>query len=103
MPSTRYAGVVNPADARTLAQVLLDEHALYDWTFAFNRRRRAFGLCNFQKRTIYLSAALTQLNGDAEVRDTLLHEIAHALAGPKAGHGLAWRKVALAIGTKLAI
>ena len=91
---------MNPADARTLAQVLLDEHALHDWTFAFNRRRRAFGLCDFQKRTIYLSAVLAELNGEAKVRDTLLHEIAHALAGPRAGHGPAWQKVARTVGAK---
>jgi predicted SprT family Zn-dependent metalloprotease len=41
---------------------------------------------------------LTELNGEAEVRDTLLHEIAHALAGPLAGHGLAWRELALKVG-----
>ncbi len=43
---------------------------------------------------------LTELNGEAEVRDTLLHEIAHALTGSRAGHGPAWQKVALAIGAK---
>ena len=91
---------MNPADARTLAQVLLNKHELHDWTFAFNRRKRAFGLCDFHKRTIYLSAVLTELNAEAEVRDTLLHEIAHALAGPGAGHGPTWRKVAQAVGAK---
>ncbi len=30
--------------------------------------------------------------------DTLLHEIAHALAGPEAGHGPAWKAVAVRIG-----
>ncbi len=86
--------------ASVLAQSLLAEHALHDWTFAFNRRKRAFGLCDFQKRTIYLSAVLAELNGEAEVRDTLLHEIAHALAGHGAGHGPAWREVADSVGAK---
>lgn len=83
-----------------LAKSLFDKHALNDWTFAFNRRKRAFGMCDFQKRTIYLSAVLTELNGEAEVKGTLLHEIAHALAGPGAGHGPVWRKVARAVGAK---
>ncbi len=83
-----------------LAKSLFDEHGLQNWTFAFNRRKRAFGLCDFHKRTIYLSAVLTELNGEAEVRCTLLHEIAHALAGPEAGHGPAWRKVARSVGAK---
>ncbi len=81
-------------DARTLAHTLLNKHELHDWTFAFNRRKRAFGLCDFRKRTIYLSAVLTELNDEAEVRDTLLHEIAHALATPKARHGPVWQRVA---------
>jgi plasmid stabilization system protein ParE len=32
------------------------------------------------------------------VRDTILHEVAHALAGPKAKHGPVWREVAVRIG-----
>lgn len=97
---TRYAGEVDLADARFLAQALLRKHGLHNWVFAFNRRRRVFGVCDFQKRTIYLSSPLAELNGEAEVRDTLLHEIAHALAGPKAGHGPVWQGVARAVGAK---
>ena len=92
--------MVTLADARTLAHALLKQHGLHDWTFAFNRRKRAFGLCDFRKRTVYLSATLTELNGEAEVRDTLLHEIAHALAGHRAGHGPVWRKIAHEVGAK---
>jgi hypothetical protein len=38
------------------------------------------------------------LNDEREVRDTILHEIAHALAPPGAGHGAKWQAVALSIG-----
>lgn len=86
--------------AHALARSLLAEHGLYDWSFAFNCRKRAFGLCDYTRRTIFLSAVLTELNGEAEVGDTLRHEVAHALAGPRAGHGPAWRKVAREIGAK---
>ncbi len=34
------------------------------------------------------------------MRDTLLHEIAHALAGHRAGHGPVWRKIAREVGAK---
>ncbi|MYB34820.1 MAG: SprT family zinc-dependent metalloprotease [Gammaproteobacteria bacterium] len=30
-----------------------------------------------------------------QVNDAILHEIAHALAGPKAGHGSEWKAIAL--------
>lgn len=91
---------MNLTAAQSLAASLLHKHGLQDWTFAFNRRKRAFGLCDYSTRTIYLSVVLTELNGEAEVQDTLLHEIAHALAGPKAGHGPVWQEVARAVGAK---
>lgn len=86
--------------ASVLARSLLAEHALHDWAFAFNRRKRAFGLCDYSRHTIYLSSVLTKLNGEAEVRDTLLHEVAHALAGHCAGHGPVWRKIARKVGAR---
>ena len=42
------------------------------------------------------------MNGDPrEVRDTILHEIAHALAGAKAKHGPAWKAIARRLGATL--
>lgn len=35
---------------------------------------------------------------EEEIIDTILHEIAHAMAGPKAGHGYQWKKIARQIG-----
>lgn len=91
---------MNLDEARSLALSLIAEHGLSDWRFAFNRRRRAFGLCDYTYRTIYLSAVLTELNDEAQVRGTILHEIAHALAGHEAGHGPKWQEVALQIGAR---
>ncbi|CAA9584301.1 MAG: hypothetical protein AVDCRST_MAG86-3267 [uncultured Truepera sp.] len=91
---------MNIDDACALAHVLLDKHGLHNWSFAFNRRKRAFGLCDYSRRTIYLSSVLTELNGEAEVRDTLLHEVAHALAGHCAGHGPIWREIAQKVGAR---
>jgi hypothetical protein len=47
---------------------------------------------------IGLSAPVTRVHPESEVRDTILHEIAHALAGARAGHGPAWVATALRIG-----
>lgn len=65
---------------------------------AWFSRKRTFGLCDYRYKTLYLSAPLTELNDEVAVRDTLLHEIAHALAGWRAGHGPRWREVARRIG-----
>jgi hypothetical protein len=57
------------------------EHQLLPkWSFQFDSAKLAFGKCNFTDRVISLSRHLVELNNEAEVRDTVLHEIAHALA-----------------------
>ena len=76
-------------EAQRLAHTLMARHGLGDWTFAFDRAKRRFGACRYTTRTISLSRTLTELNESAAVRETLLHEIAHALT-PGAGHGPAW-------------
>jgi len=72
---------------------------LADWSFGWNRRRRAHGLCRYDRRRIELSALLTAREPDpALILNTLRHEIAHALAGPRAGHGARWRAWAERVG-----
>ena len=85
-------------DAQKLALALMREHGVTDWSFQFDRAVRRFGCANYRTKTISLSRALTELNPESEVRSTILHEIAHVLAGPKAGHGPEWRRIARSIG-----
>ncbi|WP_130493046.1 SprT-like domain-containing protein [Motilibacter rhizosphaerae] len=85
-------------DARRLAQALLAEHGLHDWTFRYDRARTRAGLCDARARVVSLSRALTELHDEAEVRETLLHEVAHALVGPGHGHDAVWRATARRIG-----
>lgn len=84
--------------ARDLAVSLLRQHGLHEWTFRFDHARRRFGACRYAQKAITLSRHLTFLNGDEQVRDTILHEIAHALAGPRHGHDAVWRATARRIG-----
>ncbi|MFO8149461.1 MAG: SprT-like domain-containing protein [Trueperaceae bacterium] len=88
---------MNPDAARALAHQLLLHHGLDGWRFRFDHAKRRLGCCHYGSRTISLSKPLTVLNDEAVVRDTLLHEVAHALT-PGAGHGPAWRRQAVAIG-----
>jgi predicted SprT family Zn-dependent metalloprotease len=76
----------------------MDEHGLHDWTFGFDRARVRAGACHFADRRVTLSRALAAAQGEAEVRETVLHEIAHALVGPGHGHDTVWRARARAIG-----
>jgi len=92
---------MNLYEAAHLARQLMTQHGLIaaGWSFAFDHARRRFGRCNYTHRRITLSRPLTLLNNLDEVRDTILHEIAHALA-PAAGHSVKWRMVCLRIGAK---
>ena len=80
------------------ANRLVGAHGLDGWRVELDMAKRRAGVCRFEAKVIGLSAPLARLHGEDEVRDTILHEIAHALTGPAAGHGPAWRAVALRIG-----
>lgn len=84
--------------ARRKARVLMDEHGLEDWAFAFDRATKRAGCCHYSKRTITLSRSITRLNDWSEVGDTVRHEIAHALVGPGVGHRRAWKAMAVKVG-----
>ncbi len=86
--------------ASQLALQLLEQHGLLQqgWRFRFDRARTRFGCCNYRERVISLSPMLTASNDETAVRETLLHEIAHALVGPRAGHGPQWKQKAQEIG-----
>jgi predicted SprT family Zn-dependent metalloprotease len=84
--------------AETLARQLIAQHGLIEWHFGWNRRKRALGLCRYRDRRIELSHHFVRANAEDHVRETILHEIAHALAGQRAGHGPAWKAVCVRVG-----
>ena len=85
-------------EARSLAVGLMAQHGLQDWHVTFDNARARFGVCRPSRRQIGLSRHLTSLSEEDEVRNTILHEIAHALVGSEHGHDEVWRAKALAIG-----
>src|SRR5215210_5656070 len=99
--ATPTPSAMNLYEASYLAGDLMRQHGLLDagWTFAFDHARRRFGKCDYTHRQITLSRTLALLNNLDEVRDTILHEIAHALC-PDAGHGARWRATCRRIGAK---
>ena len=84
--------------AEHLALCLMEDHGLSNWQFAFDDAVRRFGSCCHSKKTITLSAALVELNGEDKVKQTILHEIAHALVGVEHDHNETWRQKAISIG-----
>lgn len=85
--------------AEALAHELMTEHGLISdgWVFRFDRATSRAGLTNYSKQTISLSRELTRIGTYDSVRDTILHEIAHALTmGDR--HGARWRRKFLSLG-----
>lgn len=86
------------ASVRIVARRLMDEHGLHTWSFGFDNAKRRCGRCNYAKRLITLSRHYVEMNDTGEILDTILHEIAHTLAGAGEGHGPKWRATARKIG-----
>lgn len=85
-------------DAAALARRLMDLHGLTGWGIAFDNAKTRAGVCRPNRKQLGLSRPLTRLHDGDEVRDTILHEIAHALVGAQHGHDAIWRAKALEIG-----
>lgn len=77
-------------DVRNLAREELDGYCLPHWNFRFNKSKVNSGLCDYSTKTIYLSKCYLPHMSPEEIRQTLLHEIAHALT-PWAKHGRKWK------------
>ncbi len=91
---------LNQYNTASYARQLMNQHGLGHWTFEYDRAKRRAGCCKHRRQTITLSYHFVCRNSDDEIKDTILHEIAHALAGPKVGHGPAWKAICRRIGAK---
>ena len=81
-----------------LARKLMKEHNLTDWSFEFDNAVVRFGCCKYSKKLFSLTKELVLINNRKEIKDTILHEIAHALVGSGNGHNWVWKNKALEIG-----
>ena len=87
------------AETQKLARELMDEHGLREWEFRFINSRSKRGHCDWCNRVIAISKHYALLNGAEKMRQTILHEIAHALT-PEDIHGPAWKRRAAEIGVE---
>ena len=85
-------------ELEAIASREMAKHGLHGWTFAFADTKRRLGVCKYRTKRIEI-AEYYALNSPREsVLDTLLHEIAHAIAGPTAHHGPVWKAIAVRLG-----
>ena len=88
---------MNLFEAERNARALMHLHGLHGWTFKWDNAARRFGQCRYSTRTISMSRQLTVQRSADAVRNTMLHEIAHALT-PGHGHDAVWRTKAISLG-----
>jgi len=84
---------------RRLAHQLMDEHGLIEdgWSFRISDTKRALGRCWNRRKVIEYSKYYLDESED-QIRDTILHEIAHALIDEKHGHDEVWRRKCVEVG-----
>ncbi len=85
-------------DAEKLALKMMSKYNLNEWVFAVNTRKRTLGLCFSHLKRIELSTYFIENNSEEVVKETILHEIAHALVGSSHGHNEIWMQMAEKIG-----
>jgi predicted SprT family Zn-dependent metalloprotease len=83
---------------RTWANALIALHLDEAWSFGFDNARTRAGLCNYTHKRITVSRHLAARFDDDDIHQVLLHEVAHAIAGARAGHGPTWKSTARELG-----
>jgi predicted SprT family Zn-dependent metalloprotease len=89
--------------ALKIARELIDAHGYAHVPIKKdNSFKRIAGCCQTGFSVLYFtfSKRLVPLLSDADLRDTILHEIAHAKVGYGHGHDNAWKLAALAVGAR---
>ena len=81
-----------------LARSEMDKNGLLDWKLDLDHAKVRAGACFFREKKISFSRNFIKNSKESEIYDTILHEIAHALVGPKHGHDIVWKKMAKKLG-----
>lgn len=81
---------MNIIQAEKLAKELMAKYLDDEWKFKFSHAVKRLGACSYTTKTILLSKPLTEVNSIKVIRNTILHEIAHALVGSKHKHDIVW-------------
>ena len=81
-----------------LARSEMDKYGLCNWKLELDYAKVRAGACHFTEKKISFSRHFLKNADQLNINDTILHEIAHALVGPKQGHNRVWKNMAKKIG-----
>jgi len=76
-----------------------DSTSLDRFTFGFNNNKNRVGVTRHDSKRIEFSRTFLHSLDEAQARETMRHELAHAAVGPGHGHGITWRKMARFLGS----
>lgn len=87
-------------DATFFLRTEMNKHGLQDWSVRLNNDANSsfLGLCSHKDKTIILSAHHIDIHPEPDIKNTCLHEIAHALVGVGQGHNDVWAIKAREVG-----
>lgn len=97
---TQSTSTVTELVIRKMAYELMHQYNLLEtgWQFYFNDNRSRLGVCKEYNKSIELSIWHVNNSPFESVKNTLLHEIAHAIVGCRNQHNNVWRNKAIEIG-----
>mgnify|MGYP003643932769 CR=1 FL=1 len=86
-------------EARKFAHEQLSKYNLTGWKFSFNRSLTYAGICyGSPANEIRISKPICEVESAEFIKDTILHEIAHAIVGTHHMHDIVWQECAKRIG-----
>ena len=77
-----------------MARYHIYKHLSKRWKIQYTCSKDDCGECDDIKRIIYLSIPLIKKARKPEVKDTIYHEIVHAIVGTEHQHNDKWKKMA---------
>ena len=86
--------------AITLALKLMEKHKLENWTLSLMNTKVCGGYCDYKEKAIAISRVWISKLGEKEIKDTILHEIAHALLPANTRHSPEWKVLAKKLGAR---
>ena len=91
---------ITKEETKKLFDELKEEYNLNDWKLKFSRAYTTFGQCDYNSKRIIVSEKAIEQTTYKDVKQTLIHEFAHAIVGPSHNHNEVWRKQCIAMGGK---
>lgn len=85
-------------EVEKLAIELMNKHGVGHFKFKYGRSRKYAGNCCSASQIIRLDMRFVVQYSIEEIKNTILHEIAHAIVGTEHGHRKAWQDKARELG-----